>query len=77
MDKDLLVDLLGAIRDAVSNKQRQDDVALPLFDPDKSQSGAESWCKSIEAISKEFGWSSIQAAVKAGKALRGSALQWF
>lgn len=77
MDADLLQSLLGAIRDAVTPKPQCDDVALPLFDPDKSQNGASSWCKSVDDLSAEFKWSSLQLAAKAGKALRGSALSWF
>ncbi|KAG7295010.1 hypothetical protein JYU34_022581 [Plutella xylostella] len=77
MDADLLKSLLGAIRDAVTPKPQCDDVALPLFDPDKSQNGASSWCKSVDDLSAEFKWSSLQLVAKAGKALRGSALSWF
>lgn len=77
MDPSLLEGLLKAIRDAVSSNHRHDDVALPLFDPEKNDSGAEPWCESIAKLGTEFNWSSIQQAARAGKALRGSALTWF
>lgn len=73
----LLENMVKAIRDAITANQRHDDVALPLFDPDKNDNGAETWCRSIEKLGAEFKWSSIQQAAKAGKALRGSALAWF
>ncbi|KAJ8718754.1 hypothetical protein PYW07_016310 [Mythimna separata] len=73
----LLENMVQAIRDAVTANQRHDDIALPLFDPDKNDNGAETWCRSIEKLGAEFKWSSIQQAAKAGKALRGSALTWF
>lgn len=77
MDPETLGGLLKAIRDAVTPKSPQDDIALPLFDPEKSDNGAETWCRNIETLGKEFQWSSIQQAAKAGKSLRGSALAWF
>lgn len=78
MDPDGVGNLLVAIRDAVSaTRQRDDDIALPLFDPEKNDCGAASWCHSIEILSKELNWSSIKTAAKAGKALKGSALLWF
>lgn len=82
MDIGAIGDLLAAIRDAVSNQQasppsKDDDVALPLFDPEKNDCGAASWCSSIETLATEFKWSSIKTAAKAGKALKGSALTWF
>lgn len=73
-------DLLKAIRDALTTTQRSqkdDDIALPLFDPERNDCGAASWCDSIEVLAKEFDWSSIKTAAKAGKALKGSALRWF
>lgn len=73
----LLEGLVKAIRDAITTNQRHDDIALPLFDPEKNDNGAEGWCRSIEKLGAEFKWSSIQQAAKAGKALRGSALSWF
>lgn len=78
MEPTVLEGLLKAISDAVSGRRHaDDDVALPVFDPATSDSGAEGWCKSIEELSKEFGWSSITTVAKAGKALKGSALLWF
>ncbi|KAH9629660.1 hypothetical protein HF086_001131 [Spodoptera exigua] len=78
MDLPVLQDLLKAIKDAVSGtRRRDDDVALPIFDPTTSDLGAESWCNNIETLSKEFGWSSVATVAKAGKALKGSALLWF
>lgn len=81
MDTGVISDLLAAIRDAVSNQapspSRDDDVALPLFDPEKNDCGAASWCSSIEMLATEFKWSSIKTTAKAGKALKGSALTWF
>lgn len=69
---------LQSIRGAVSTShQNDDDVALPQYDPEKNDCGAASWCGSIEALAKEFRWSSLKTAAKAGKALRGSALIWF
>lgn len=73
----LLESMVQALRDAVTANQRHDDIALPLFDPDKTDNGAETWCRSIEKLGAEFKWNSIQQAAKAGKALRGSALAWF
>lgn len=78
MDVGVLQDLLKAIKDAVSGARgKDDDIALPTFDPATSDSGAESWCAKIEALSREFGWSGIAAVAKAGKALKGSALVWY
>lgn len=77
MDPSVVESLLNAIRDAVTANRRQDDVALPTFDPVLGDNGAEPWCDNIEAIAKEFGWSSIAKVAKAGKALKGSALLWF
>lgn len=78
MDSAVLEGLLKAIRDAVSGRRHaDDDVALPVFDPATSDSGAGGWCQSIEDLSKEFGWSSITTVARAGKALKGSALLWF
>lgn len=81
MDTGAITELLAAIRDAVSSQApspaKDDDVALPLFDPEKNDCGAASWCSSIEILATEFKWSSIKTAAKAGKALKGSALTWF
>ncbi|CAB3229515.1 unnamed protein product [Arctia plantaginis] len=78
MDSEVISELLKAIRDAVSTThQKDDDIALPLFDPDKNDCGAKNWCCSIETLASELKWSSIKTAAKAGKALKGSALTWF
>lgn len=78
MDSEAIGNLLTAIRDAVSTPhQKDDDIALPVFDPDKNDCGAASWCTSIETLAAELKWSSIKTAAKAGKALRGSAITWF
>lgn len=78
MDPEVLSGLLQAIQSAVSSShQRDDDVALPIFDPERHDDGAATWCESIEKLSKEFNWSSLKTAAKAGKALKGSALSWF
>lgn len=78
MDVPALQELLRAIKDAVSGSGRkEDDVALPIFDPTTSDLGAETWCNNIEALAKEFSWSSIATAARAGKALKGSAKLWF
>lgn len=78
MDAAAVADFLKAIRDAVTAAPpKDDDDSLPLFDPDRNDCGAASWCDSIEALSKELKWSSIKTAAKAGKALKGSALLWF
>ncbi|CAK1549738.1 unnamed protein product [Leptosia nina] len=77
MDSALLTDLLKAIRGAVSSNRRPDeDIALPVFDP-TTVLCADGWCKNIEELAKEFGWSSLATVAKAGKALKGSALVWF
>lgn len=78
MDAEVIGDLLKTIRDAVSTShQRDDDIALPVFDPDRNDCGATTWCSSIESLASELKWSSIKTAAKAGKALKGSALVWF
>lgn len=78
MDAEAIASILTAIRDAVSRPHSSDDdIALPVFDPDKNDCGAASWCDSIEALAKDLKWSSIKTAAKAGKALKGSALSWF
>ncbi|KAF9794542.1 hypothetical protein SFRURICE_006152 [Spodoptera frugiperda] len=78
MDLPVLKELLTAIKDAVSGSRLNDsEVALPIFDPAKSDLGAESWCNNIETLAKEFGWSNVATVAKAGKALKGSALLWF
>ncbi|RVE43148.1 hypothetical protein evm_012227 [Chilo suppressalis] len=67
MDVGEISDLLKAISNAISTpSQKDDDVALPLFNPD-NDSGAAGWCDSIEILAKEFGWSSIKTATKAGR----------
>lgn len=77
MDPAVLEGLLKAIRDAVSDRHRGDDVVLPPFDPAKNENGAESWCSSINSIAVDLGWSSVTTVAKAGKALKGSALLWY
>lgn len=78
MDLPALQELLKAIKDAVSGtRRRDDDVALPTFDPTTSDLGAEAWCNNIGTLAKEFGWTGIATVAKAGKALKGSALLWF
>lgn len=76
MESEALEGLLKAIRDAVA-VPRSEDVALPTFDPDKNDNGAEGWCKNVETIAADLGWSSVTTVAKAGKALKGSALVWF
>lgn len=73
----LLEGLVKAIQEAITSNRRSDDIALPIFDPEKNDNGAEGWCRSIEKLGAEFKWTSIQQAATAGKALRGSALKWF
>lgn len=73
----LLEGLVKAIQDAITSNRRSDDIALPIFDPEKNDNGAEGWCRSIEKLGAEFKWTSIHQAAKASKALRGSALLWF
>lgn len=78
MDVSAIAELLTAVRDAITSvHHKDDDIALPLFDPDKNDCDAACWCNSIETLAKEFKWSSIKTTAKAGKALRGSALLWF
>lgn len=77
MDAELVKTLLESIKMAISTNRRQDDMALPAFDPEKMHNGAESWCKNIEDLGAELNWSSLQMVAKAGKALRGSAFSWF
>lgn len=78
MDAETISSLLTAIRDAVAKPTtNDDDIALPVFDPDKNDCGAISWCNSVDALAKDLKWSSIRTAAKAGKALRGSATTWF
>ncbi|KAF9419247.1 hypothetical protein HW555_004174 [Spodoptera exigua] len=64
MDPETVGNLLKAIRDAV--QQKDDDIALPVFDPDKSDCGAKSWCDSIDTLRADLKWSSIRTAAKAG-----------
>lgn len=77
MDPATVEGLLKAIRDAVSVKQRGEDVVLPPFDPAKNDNGVDNWCTTIESIAKDLEWSSITTVAKAGKALKGSALLWY
>lgn len=77
MDTELLRGLLAAVQEALSCNRRQDDVALPVFDPATSDNGAAAWCDNIDQLGTEFGWSSTAKVAKAGKALKGSALIWF
>jgi hypothetical protein len=77
MDTNLLNSFLTAIRDAITSNRRQDDVALPTFDPSTSDNGAEPWCSNVETLGKELGWNGVVMVAKAGKALKGSALLWF
>lgn len=70
--------LIKTLQDAVSsNRCKEDDIALPTFDPEKINRGAAAWCSEIKALADELRWSSISTVARAGKALRGSALQWF
>lgn len=77
MNNDVVAGFLAAIRDAVQYIQRNDDVALPIFDPEKNDDGAVGWRDSIQKLGEDLRWSSILTASEAGKALRGSALRWF
>lgn len=78
MDAESVASFLKAIQAAVSTThQKDDDVALPIFDPDRNDCGAASWCDSIEKLAKDLNWSSLKTAAKAGKALKGSAVIWF
>lgn len=77
MDPAELSNLLKVLSDSISSKSRHEDIALPIFDPEKNDNGAEKWCSSIEELGADLGWSSLQKAAKAGKVLRGSALSWF
>lgn len=78
MNPEQLTTLLQGITDALSSKhQRDDDVALPIFDPTTNDNGAESWCSNIKTLADNLGWNSVTTVAKAGKALRGSALLWF
>ncbi|XP_022831187.1 uncharacterized protein LOC111359779 isoform X2 [Spodoptera litura] len=65
MDAELVKTLLESIKMAISTNRRQDDMALPSFDPEKMHNGAESWCKNIEDLGAEFNWSSLQMVAKA------------
>lgn len=77
MDPAIVENLLKAIQDALSDRRRGDDVVLPPFDPEKNENGAASWCRSINSIAVDMGWSNITTVAKAGKALKGSALLWY
>lgn len=77
MDPDAVANLIKVLSDAISSKSRNEDIALPIFDPEKYDNGAETWCSSIEDLGADLGWSSLQKTAKAGKVLRGSALAWF
>ncbi|KAF9424318.1 hypothetical protein HW555_000457, partial [Spodoptera exigua] len=61
----LLEGLVKAIQDAITSNRRYDDIALPVFDPEKNENGAEGWCRSIEKLGAEFKWTSIQQAATA------------
>lgn len=78
MDVEMVASLLTSIRDAVSKPHSKDDIiALPVFDPEKNDCGAASWCDNIAALAEDFKWSNIKTAARAGKALKGSAISWF
>ncbi|CAG4932866.1 unnamed protein product [Parnassius apollo] len=77
MDVELVKGLLETIRNAMVSNKRNDDVAVPIFDPDKGNDGTAAWCESFDKLGDEFKWSSFEKVAKAGKAHRGSALSWF
>ncbi|CAG5050426.1 unnamed protein product [Parnassius apollo] len=77
MDVEMLKGLLETIQNVIVSNKRHDDVAVPIFDPDKSNDGAAVWCESFDKLGDELKWSSFEKVAKAGKALRGSALSWF
>lgn len=69
--------LLTSIKEALSSRNRQDDMALPTFDPAVTDTGAAAWCADVEKFGVECGWSGLTKIAKAGKALKGSALSWY
>lgn len=77
MDPEVMKTMLESIATAISSNRRANDIALPVFHPEKSNNGAEAWCKSVEDLAVEFHWSGLQMVALAGKALRGSASIWF
>ncbi|CAG5046532.1 unnamed protein product [Parnassius apollo] len=77
MDVELVKGLLETIQNAMVSNKRYVNLAVPIFDPDKSNDGAAAWCETFNKLADELKWSSFEKTAKAGKALRGSALSWF
>ncbi|CAG5046550.1 unnamed protein product [Parnassius apollo] len=71
MDVQLVKGLLETIQNAMVSNKRYDNLAVLIFDPDKSNDGAAAWCNKL---GEELKWSSFEKDAKAGKALRSSAL---
>ncbi|CAG5057107.1 unnamed protein product [Parnassius apollo] len=77
MDVELVKGLLETIQNAMVSNKLHDDVAVSIFNPDKSYDGAAAWCESFNKLGDGLNWISFEKVAKAGKALRGSALSWF
>lgn len=50
---------------------------MPRFDPDICDDGPQAWCNEIQALGRDFGWPDKVLVAVAGRALRGSAANWF
>ncbi|CAG5038722.1 unnamed protein product [Parnassius apollo] len=66
MDVELVKGLLETIQNAMVLNKRYDKVAVPIFDPDKSNDGAAAWCKSFDKFGDELKWSSFEKVAKSG-----------
>ncbi|CAG5012047.1 unnamed protein product [Parnassius apollo] len=63
MDVELVKGLLETIQNAMVSNKRYDNVAVPIFDPDKSSDRAAT---SYDKLGDEVKWSSFETVAKAG-----------
>lgn len=72
------IELFKKMQESLSAPRRShDDIALPIYDPVRADSGVATWCSEIEQLGSEFKWNSREMVARAGKVLRGGARSWF
>ncbi|CAG5036305.1 unnamed protein product [Parnassius apollo] len=64
MDVEFVKGLWETIQNAMVSNKRCNDVAVPIFDPEKSNDGTGVWCESFDKL-EEFKWSSFEKIAKA------------
>ncbi|CAG5057604.1 unnamed protein product [Parnassius apollo] len=61
---ELVKGLLETIQNAMVLNKLPDVVAVPIFDPDKSNDGAVAWCENFNKLGGELKWSSFEKVAK-------------